>query len=1308
MVAMSAREPCLRGFVGAMSTWASQFVSSPVFCAPKPTETRQSSSPVAENALAPHVPGMRPLGEPLRKNRRKFGPLPQYEALAAGLPITSSGSSIVRRSREALGNAGRLPSETEKLSVRLLHGRTTTQLCALMSMSLLSPGEEAEAAGSDLQPMQGLTAIAEHGDIVMVVDTFTWRHLSKADVASILPSDDVDGCFVLANVRTCPAASLDILGLIYEAAPQKSGKLLFRLRESQRSDIATASLQTIMARTRHYAGSFRAGFGCEGMAPFSVSDAVHIESAAAKAHQSQFPEHSLHRRADKAHSEFVLTFPLPIPVDLTPFECVSCRHQRIPGRYFPITDADLRVQFPDVQVHRTTRKGRLLISQSMLIELLLNVYQEFNIRASVRRIMDVYSVNFLSLVARKAMEGMAGGPLDVTWLARSLPDSEEVTCVLLRAWSGFIRTMVGRMRKRQLLFNAKVIRGDGNFKLAKRIARYEGQKWVRPFTVVLGWCGLDGSLLQPWSARKGEVWSAIRSDLEPLLKDVRDFGLEANYSLAQTQPVAHSTDTYRKHRWLLGALYDEVWAALRVQVQALTPRGEALAAHPAPVRLRNEQNRCRLTGEPWHVSHWAKSAASWSANDYRNYCYDIGDVLSRLSAPHAGAQEPLPHSALESRAESERPGEEEVERRETECASATESESQGSGAGQSEELLGSECEDADGSAEASESEEVGLTAEYQLSESDGESSVKGSHASGAESEGEMDPVDELLRVAVQEPSDIFQGKLSDADEDVARELRELLERKDARDDPRWRRLCDARPTRGTLLRTARSAGVRIHPDNGWLNYKDLEEFREAVEEMEPWYRPGRRVKRRRRRGIVRTEDASDRVVGRRTVWSKKVAAVHARMLDPVTLEGLWNWREVALALRDADLAVLSGTTPVERLWGNAECFFPKDARRIAEPWFNFLSDLAYLRYNYRHFHHKTLPTWTRGDSLLAERADLLWEIGRGLQNPEAWHVARALEAAFEESIPLEAVPNRQEKGAVDLAKARSRASQQDESALVSAADVSGVLPLTIWTVAPLAKARRLCERILGEEIAFRHRASDVADLFDGAQTWSCLRSIRSRILALGLRLMQGGVLSRDATAHLLRNMGGALGDACSDLVLAADSTLGSYIAAPAGHCRVLELRWSDAVASGQKFVEFVAYAKKWTNIFKCAERGCLIVIGGKGTHSVCAVAVLNGVSGKNLSPNAREVEDAICRVHAMHHEPLRSFIQGASRIDFVEFDIVFDVRALCFSWRDLFAALGVSGPRVMQGAPMLVQRETPAASRLLCVCGCSGVVRRSL
>ena len=49
-------------------------------------------------------------------------------------------------------------------------------------------------------------------------------------------------------------------------------------------------------------------------------------------------------------------------------------------------------------------------------------------------------------------------------------------------------------------------------------------------------------------------------------------------------------------------------------------------------------------------------------------------------------------------------------------------------------------------------------------------------------------------------------------------------------------------------------------------------------------------------------------------------------------------------------------------------------------WWQLLMKVCYMRYNYRHFNHATLPTWTEGDALLSERMDALASITRALHN----------------------------------------------------------------------------------------------------------------------------------------------------------------------------------------------------------------------------------------------------------------------------------------------------------------------------------------
>ena len=75
----------------------------------------------------------------------------------------------------------------------------------------------------------------------------------------------------------------------------------------------------------------------------------------------------------------------------------------------------------------------------------------------------------------------------------------------------------------------------------------------------------------------------------------------------------------------------------------------------------------------------------------------------------------------------------------------------------------------------------------------------------------------------------------------------------------------------------------------------------------------------------------------------------------------------------------SGTVSVERMWSSLLDMFPTSARCITEEWFEFCSNLAFLRFNYRHYNQSSLPPWCRGDSLLAERIDLLVDFAKQME-----------------------------------------------------------------------------------------------------------------------------------------------------------------------------------------------------------------------------------------------------------------------------------------------------------------------------------------
>ena len=95
------------------------------------------------------------------------------------------------------------------------------------------------------------------------------------------------------------------------------------------------------------------------------------------------------------------------------------------------------------------------------------------------------------------------------------------------------------------------------------------------------------------------------------------------------------------------------------------------------------------------------------------------------------------------------------------------------------------------------------------------------------------------------------------------------------------------------------------------------------------------------------------------------------------------------------MSVHSGTIPVERLWASLREMFPQIARSMTLEWFSLLAGLAFLRYNYRRFHHRLLPAWSEQDALLAERIDNLCDAVKALQEEDVPDALANMFAKFE-------------------------------------------------------------------------------------------------------------------------------------------------------------------------------------------------------------------------------------------------------------------------------------------------------------------------
>ena len=66
------------------------------------------------------------------------------------------------------------------------------------------------------------------------------------------------------------------------------------------------------------------------------------------------------------------------------------------------------------------------------------------------------------------------------------------------------------------------------------------------------------------------------------------------------------------------------------------------------------------------------------------------------------------------------------------------------------------------------------------------------------------------------------------------------------------------------------------------------------------------------------------------------------------------------------------------VYGGVADIFPRNERTMSLEWWELLADLGFLRFNYRHFNHASLPGWCRGHALLAERIDCIVSMTRAL------------------------------------------------------------------------------------------------------------------------------------------------------------------------------------------------------------------------------------------------------------------------------------------------------------------------------------------
>lgn len=117
---------------------------------------------------------------------------------------------------------------------------------------------------------------------------------------------------------------------------------------------------------------------------------------------------------------------------------------------------------------------------------------------------------------------MSNIPAQVNRWLELFPTAEALAEIAKKAFFPLLRSRVQEMVKANDAYNAQILRVDGHFKVAKRIVLYipggKGKR-ERPFTCILAFCGVDGSLLRPPVPLRSECLEEIQPILQPLLNE---------------------------------------------------------------------------------------------------------------------------------------------------------------------------------------------------------------------------------------------------------------------------------------------------------------------------------------------------------------------------------------------------------------------------------------------------------------------------------------------------------------------------------------------------------------------------------------------------------------------------------------------------------------------------------------------------------------------------------------------------------------------------------------------------------------------
>ena len=510
------------------------------------------------------------------------------------------------------------PSKQSRHVRRLLKGRTLAVLQSLRRCSLFHHRDTDNLLSTEpLRPAAGLTAALD-GQPVLILDV---TRNGKAAVAAIVPT--ARKTFMRKTVRKathvlsrrtaqrCAAASLQQVGVNFRLVGRVGDSLYLEqvhgdhlcgeaaAPPSTATDAdAWGALEAAVQHTTHDAPQQPRPL------PSLPEGAPVVLAAGAQQHLDQHPRHALYARQRECKPCFILDVPFPRQIDVRPRRCRTCNRRR--GRAVTWTPgpADVLRMWPEV-VHvrgKASMRRHLYLTPLFLLTCLQLLYTHLNAWAVRRSLVDVLQASALAAVRQGA-----------------LPDPTQ--------WASAVLAM----KKRQAIYNLAGVRGDARYDLASRVRARNASTghFENPYSAIQAWCGLDGSLLKPWVLCHGEAFDTQAEDLQPYLQFARDVRLAYGFTLDESRPVFHCTDSYNKRRNMWLPVYDAVWLGQTLHLQ--DGPGQKLS-----VSLTSDVKphaATLVTGDPRHDCINLRRALSHLSYDFADAYHDHEDIMNRLSAP---------------------------------------------------------------------------------------------------------------------------------------------------------------------------------------------------------------------------------------------------------------------------------------------------------------------------------------------------------------------------------------------------------------------------------------------------------------------------------------------------------------------------------------------------------------------------------------------------------------------------------------------------------------------------------------------------